>query len=188
MQPLEKIAMPGTSTDSVHPALALQSQNISIADAATGVARNENKPEFSGRFFTQRLWGANDPFTGFSVTASFPLFGTKAYKSKVKVAEAERTVQQKQFEYQSQVFNTQKSQMLQEVEKNRSMLLFYESAGLRQAEEIIKASSLAYRAGEISFAELSQFLAQAIEIQKNYLENLNLYNQSVINYNYYINQ
>lgn len=188
MLPLEKIAMPGSSTDSVHPALALQSQNISIADAATGVVRNENKPEFSGRFFTQRLWGANDPFTGFSVTASFPLFGTKAYKSKVKVAEAERTVQQKQFEYQSQVFNTQKSQMLQEVEKNRSMLLFYESAGLRQAEEIIKASSLAYRAGEISFAELSQFLAQAIEIQKNYLENLNLYNQSVINYNYYINQ
>lgn len=186
--PLEKIIMPGASVDSMHPALALQSQNISIADAATGVARNENKPEFSGRFFTQRLWGASDPFTGFSVTASFPLFGTKAYKSKVKVAEAERSVQQKQFEYQNQVFNTQKSQMLQEVEKNRSMLSFYESASLRHAEEIIKASSLAYRAGEISFAELSQFLAQAIEIQKNYLENLNLYNQSVINYNYYINQ
>lgn len=187
MLPLEKIAIPGTQ-DSIHPALALQSQNINIADAATGVARNENKPEFSGRFFTQRLWGASDPFTGFSVTASFPLFGSKAYKSKVKVAEAERSVQQKQFEYQSQVFNMQRSQMLQEVEKNRSMLLFYESAGLRQAEEIIKAASLAYRAGEISFAELSQFLAQAIDIHKNYLENLNLYNQSVIDYNYYINK
>ena len=60
--------------------------------------------------------------------------------------------------------------------------------GLKQAEEIIKAASLAYRSGEISFAELSQFLTQAIEIQKNYLENLNGYNQSVIQYNYYINQ
>ena len=30
--------------------------------------------------------------------------------------------------------------------------------------------------------------AKAIEIQKNYLENLNVYNQSVIQYNYYINQ
>ena len=68
------------------------------------------------------------------------------------------------------------------------MLAFYESAGMRQANEIIKAASLAYRAGEISFAELSQFLTQAIEIQKNYLENLNAYNQSVIQYNYYINQ
>ena len=41
---------------------------------------------------------------------------------------------------------------------------------------------------EIGFAELSQFLTQAIEIQKNYLENLNGYNQSVIQYYYYINQ
>ena len=78
--------------------------------------------------------------------------------------------------------------MQHEVEKNRSMLSFYESTGLKQAEEVIKAASLTYRAGEISFAELSQFLTQAIEIQKNYLENLNAYNQSVIQYNYYINQ
>jgi heavy metal efflux system protein len=31
-------------------------------------------------------------------------------------------------------------------------------------------------------------LTQAIEMQKNYLENLNSYNQSVIQYYYYINQ
>jgi cobalt-zinc-cadmium resistance protein CzcA len=104
------------------------------------------------------------------------------------VAQADMAVQQKQYEYEAQVLNTQKLQMQQEVEKNRSMLAFYESSGLKQAEEIIKAASLAYRAGEISFAELSQFLTQAIEIQKNYLENLNEYNQSVIQYNYYINQ
>ena len=72
-----------------------------------------------------------------------------------------------------------------EVEKNLSLLAFYENAGLNQAEEIIKAASLAYRAGEISFADLSQFITQAIEIQKNYLESLNTYNQSVIQYNFY---
>ena len=82
----------------------------------------------------------------------------------------------------------QKMQLQQEVEKNQSMLSFYESAGLKQAESIIKAATLAYRAGEISFAELSQFLTQAIEIQKNYLDNLNGYNQSVIQYYYYSNQ
>ena len=79
-------------------------------------------------------------------------------------------------------------QRQQEVERNGNMLAFYETTGLKQANEIIKASSLAYRSGEISFAELSQFLTQAIEIQKNYLESLNVYNQSVIQYNYYINQ
>ncbi len=97
-------------------------------------------------------------------------------------------LQQKQFDYDKQVLLMQQLQMQQEVQKNRSMLLFYESTGLQQADEIIKAASLAYRAGEISFAELSQFLLQAIEIHKGYLENLNAYNQSVIQYNYYINQ
>jgi cobalt-zinc-cadmium resistance protein CzcA len=188
MMPLEKLAMLGAVNDSLHPLLALQSQNINIANAGIGVIKNENKPEFSGRFFSQRLWGAKDPFTGFSVTAAFPLFGVNAYRNKVKVAQAEMSVQQKQYDYNYQVLITQQMQKQQEVERNKSMLDFYESTGLKQANEIIKASSLAYRAGEISFAELSQFLTQAIEIQKNYLENLNAYNQSVIQYSYYINQ
>jgi len=188
MIPLEKLPVAGIETDSIHPVLALQSQNIDIAGAGIAVIRNENKPEFSGRFFSQRLWGAKDPFTGFSVSAVFPLFGAGAYRNKIKVAEAEMAVQQKQYEYKKQVFNTRQFQMEQEVEKTKSMLSFYETSGLKQAEEIIKAASLAYRSGEISFAELSQFLTQAIEIQKSYLENLNAYNQSVIQYNYYINK
>ncbi len=186
--PLEKLSNPGAANDSLHPVLALQSQSINISNAGVSVIKNENKPEFSGRFFTQRLWGAKDPFTGFSVSAVFPLFGASAYRSKVKVAQADMALQQKQFEYAKQVLSTQQLQKQQEIARNNSMLTFYETAGLKQANEIIKAASLAYRAGEISFAELSQFLTQAIEVQKNYLENLNVYNQSVIQYNYYINQ
>ena len=187
-KPLEKLTMPALSGDSLHPLLALQSQNINIANAGLSVIKNENKPDFSGRFFSQRLWGAKDPFTGFSVTASFPLFAASASRSKVKTAQAEVLLQQKQFEYGKQLFNTQQLQIQREIEKNKSLLSFYEKSGLRQAEEIMKASSLAYRAGEISFAELSQFLTQAIDIQKSYLEVLNTYNQSVIQYNYFINQ
>ena len=186
--PLEKLPMYEVTIGSEHPLLVLQTQNINIANAGIGVVKNENKPDFSGRFFSQRLYGTKDPVSGFSVSAAFPLFGASAYRSKVKVAQADMALQQKQYDYDKQVLSTRQLQMQQEVDKNRSMLTFYESAGLRQADEIIKAASLAYRAGEISFAELSQFLTQAIEIQKNYLENLNAYNQSVIQYNYYINQ
>ena len=186
MLPLEKLTVP-VSMDSTHPVLELQKQNINIANAGISITKNENKPEFSGRFFTQRLYGMNDPVTGFSVTAAFPLFGGGAYRNKVRTAQAEAMVQQKQFEYDWQVFKGQQMQFRQEVEKNSNMLSFYESTGLRQAEEIIKAASLAYRAGEISFPELAQYLAQAIDIQRNYLENLNAYNQSVIQYYYIVN-
>ncbi len=187
-QPLTKIPMPFALADSLHPVLMLQQQNIAIANAAVGVAKNENRPEFSGRFFTQKLYGLSDPFTGFSVMAAFPLFGSSAYKGKVKTAQAEVAVQQRQLEYDGQLLGMQQQQARQQIERNRNMLAFYETTGLKQAAEIIKASSLAYRAGQISFAELSQFLAQAVDIQRNYLDSLNAYNQSVIQYNYFINQ
>ncbi len=186
--PLEKILVKDLFTDSLHPFLALQSEYINIANAGIEVSKKANNPELSGRFFTQRLWGANNPFSGFSVAAAFPLFNAGALRNKVKVAEAEMAVQQKQYEYENQLLKSQKFQMRQEVEKNNSMLSFYETIGLKQADEIIKAASLAYRSGEISFSELSVFLTQAIEIQKNYLEHLNAYNQSAIQYNYYLNQ
>jgi cobalt-zinc-cadmium resistance protein CzcA len=147
-----------------------------------------NKPEFSGRFFSQRVWGAKDPFTGFSVSAAFPLFGASAYQSKVKVATAQREVQEKSLAYQTQQIQTQKASALTSMEKNMALLNFYEGSGLRQAEEIIKAASLSYRVGEISFAELSQFLSQAIGIRQAYLDVLNEYNQSVIQFNYYNNK
>ncbi len=188
LQPLEKIEIPHSAADSLHPFLVLQGQNINIANAGIGVVKNENKPEFSGRFFSQRLWGATNPFNGFSVTAAFPLLSANAYRNKVKVAEAGKLVEQKQYEYDSQLLHTKKAQAKAIVEKNRTILAFYETAGMKQSHEIIKAATLAYTSGEVSFAELSQYLAQGIDIQKNYLENLNIYNHSVIQYNYYINQ
>ena len=49
------------------------------------------------------------------------------------------------------------------------------------------AATQSYHAGEISFAELSQFIGQAVTIRNSYLDALNQYNQSVIEYNYFSN-
>lgn len=191
-RPLEKVEMDADlqnpSAAPSHPVLALQQQNVNIASSNITVQKNINKPEFSGRFFSQRLWGAKDPFTGFSVSASFPVFGLGAYKSKVKAANAEMEAQQRQLEYDTQVFQTEKGNALASIEKNSALLQFYESSGLQQADAIIKAASLGYRTGEISFAEMSQFLSQAIGIRQNYLDVLNQYNQSAIQYNYFNNK
>jgi cobalt-zinc-cadmium resistance protein CzcA len=185
---LEKLAINVPERSSLHPLLQLQEQNIAIASSNIAVQKNTNKPDFSGRFFSQRVWGAQDPFTGFSVSAAIPLFGAVANRNKVKVAEAERTIAEQSLAYQTQLLQTQKASALTTIEKNRALVGFYESSGLRQAEEIIKAATLSYRAGEISFAELSQFLSQAIGIRQSYLDVLNAYNQSVIQFNYYNNQ
>lgn len=181
-EPLPKVER-GQSSQ-LHPLLSLQEQNIQIAQSDIEVQKQGNKPEFSGRFFTQRLWVAKDPFTGFSVSASFPIFNNSAYKNKVNMAKAEKLVQSEILDFKTQQLETQKINALTEIEKSNSLLSFYERNGLKQAEEIIKASTLSYKTGEISFAELSQFLGQAIGIRQNYLDVLNTYNQSVIQFNY----
>jgi len=167
--------------------LRMQQQHISISKADISLQRKLMLPDFQGRFFTQRLYGVTPPYAGFSVTVGLPIAG-KSYSNKIKAAELENRVQQQQLAYETQVLGTSYAKGLQELEKNRVLLRFYESTGLKQAEEIIKAASLAYRAGEISYAGLSQFLTQAIDIRKNYLDNLNQYNQSAIQFNYFINR
>lgn len=189
LQPLGKVPVE-VSLDSVsdHPALRWQRQNISIATAEVNVQKQANKPTMDGRFFSQRLYGLSNPFSGFSVSLGIPLFGRAAYKNRVKAAELERDFQEAVVGYETANLNSQYNQAVQQLRKNEEMLAFYETTGLSQAEAIIQAANLSYRSGEISFADLSQFLTQAIDIQRNYLEILNQYNQSAIELNYYLNK
>jgi len=171
-----------------HPQIQLQQQNISIAQAELGVQQQSRKPDFQGRFFTQRLYGLSNPYSGFSVSMGIPLFSGSAYRNRVKAAQLEQNYQQSVLEYDRLVLTTSYNQSYQQLLKDQDLLRYYESKGLLQAEAIIKSSNLAYRGGEINFAELSQYLSQAIDIQKNYLDVLQQYNQSAIQLNYYLNR
>ncbi len=171
-----------------HPSLLLQRQSIAIADADLKVTQRSLLPDFSGRVFSQRLYGLSDPYTGFSVSVGIPLFGLNSYRAKIRAASLEREYQQSILTYETRALSASVQQSLQLLEKDRQMVDYYESTGLAQAEAIIKAANLSYQAGEISFAELSSFLTQAIDIQRNYLDVLNQYNQSAISLAYYFNQ
>jgi cobalt-zinc-cadmium resistance protein CzcA len=171
-----------------HPQLQLQQQNILIALAEINVEQQSRKPNFEGRFFSQGLYGVSNPYSGFSVSAGIPLFGGKYYRNRIKAAELERNYQQSVLDYERLALITNYNQAYQQLLKDQDLVKYYESTALAQAEAIIKSSNLAYRGGEINFAELTQYLSQAIDIQKNYLDVLNQFNQSAIQLNYYLNR
>ena len=166
----------------------MQQQNISIAGAEINVQRQSLKPIFDGRFFTQRLYGVSNPYSGFSVSAGIPLLGGKTYRNRIKAAELERSYQQSVLNYEQLILGTSYNKAYQQLQKNLELLQYYESTGLAQADAIIKSSNLAYRGGEINFAELTQYLTQATDIQRNYLDVLNQYNQSAIQLSFYLNK
>ncbi len=183
--PLRQVPVAASGSPDAHPLLQVQQQNIAISEAELKVARRDLLPDFSGRFFSQRLYGLHDPYSGFSVSVGIPLLGMGSYKARIKAANLERDYRQTLFRSEQQVLDAAAGQSRRNVAKEKQLLAFYESRGLVQAEAILKAAELSYKAGEISFAELSQFLTQAIDIRKNYLDVLHQYNQSAINMAYY---
>lgn len=185
---LPKLAYTEVLSAGVHPSLLVQKQEIEANKALTEVEKQQNHPDFSIRAFSQKYLGLKDPISGFSFGVVFPLFGLKPMKARIEAGEAETVAMQTGLDWQQQKLNAQQQQALNEVEKEEIMLDFYEESGLQQAQAIISAASLSYKSGEIGFAELSEFLIQAVSIKQNYLEGLNLYNQSVIEYNYLTNQ
>ncbi|HEY1025164.1 MAG TPA: CusA/CzcA family heavy metal efflux RND transporter [Sphingobacteriaceae bacterium] len=189
LKPLQKVAT-DTSIGSLedHPSVQLQRQNENIASAELKVQKRTNMPSFDGRFFSQRLYGATNPYSGFSLSVGIPLLGRGAYRSGVRAAELERQYQSTIVNFEISSLQSNYIQAFQEVKKQEELLVFYEASGLKQADQILKAANLAYRGGEISFSELTQFLTQAIDIQKSYLEVLNEYNQAAIRLNYYLNR
>ena len=185
---LEKLEYGFQNETENHPNLLLLQQNVQIANSEIAIQKSNRLPEFTGRVFSQKLYGLEDPYSGFSIATSFPIFGTGANSNKIKAAKTEKEMQEQQLQYQTQILKSSLSQRQTEVEKSVSGLQFYETSGLQQADEIIKAANQSYRAGEISYADFSLYLSQAIEIRKNYLDNLNAYNQAIIEYNYFTNK
>lgn len=188
-RPIQKVPVSLFDTGILsHPRLQFQLQNINISQAEIRVQKQSRNPNFEGRFFSQRFYGVRSPYAGFSVTMGVPLFGRATYKNRIHAAELERSYQQTLLDYEKLALATNVRQAADELQKNQELLSYYETTGLVQADAIIKAANISYRAGEIGFAELTQFLTQAIDIQKNYLDVINLYNQAAIQLNYYLNK
>ena len=70
--------------------------------------------------------------------------------------------------------------LLQEWEKYRASLNYYQQSALPQAALILKHADKAYRSGDIGYVEYLQGLNTATALQVGYLETLNNYNQSVL--------
>jgi cobalt-zinc-cadmium resistance protein CzcA len=54
--------------------------------------------------------------------------------------------------------------------KNNAAIHYYETEGLKQADLIEAQTATAYKSGNINYAEFAALMAQALQIQLNYLD------------------
>jgi len=185
-------------TDTVtaeNPILALQAQQIQIADKAIRLERSRSGPDFSVGYFNQSIIGAQNVggqdlyfnggkrFQGVSAGISIPLF-FKPFASRIKAAKIDKQVAESDFVLSQTDLRGRYEQAFQDLQKNSRSIAYYKNSALPNANLILKQSQIAFQAGEIGYVEYLQALRTYSDIRFNYLEAINQYNQSVYTLQY----
>ncbi|HEY1056096.1 MAG TPA: TolC family protein, partial [Emticicia sp.] len=189
-------------TDSVYinqnPVLQQAIQQVRIAEANKNLDNALRRPDLSAGYFIQSLTGNQEVegktifyngmprFQGITLGISIPIFG-RAANARVRAAETEILVQQKNADYLKTQLITQLLQQMEEQRVNQSLLNYYTQTALPNAEIIVRSARKAFENGEIGYVEYLQGLETALSVQQNYLKAINQFNQNNINIQYLLN-
>ena len=182
-----------------NPVVQLANQQVKIAEANHKLEKSNLFPEFSVGYFLQSITGNqevdgvtkyydNSPqFQGFSVGLSVPIFMGSTIK-KSKAAQTNIEMEQKNANYINQQFKSHLEQQIEQLTTYQSLIDYYKNTAIPNADLIIKNATKSYQNGDISYVEYVQGIETATEIQTNYNEAINNFNQTIIAIQYTINQ
>ncbi|TXD46855.1 CusA/CzcA family heavy metal efflux RND transporter [Polaribacter sp. IC073] len=142
-------------------------------------------PDISLEYFqgTNRL--LNTTIKGYQIGLKVPLLFS-GNTSKIKASRIARDiVTQQQQDYRVKL-NAEHNSLLATLKQYEEVIMYYDNEGKKLKEEIIRTANRTFKEGEIDFFQYIQSLETAIAIELSYLENLNAYNQTIININYLI--
>jgi cobalt-zinc-cadmium resistance protein CzcA len=117
------------------------------------------------------------------VGLSLPLWFVP-HQSRVRAAELSKHAAENDFEYHQRNLQSQMQQAMRQLTTNLNSLSHYSDVALPNAELILKQSQVAFREGEIDYAEYLLSVRNAVTVQENYLKTLNDYNQTIIYIDY----
>jgi len=140
-------------------------------------------PDISLNYFQGSNSDLNYNLSGYQIGLKIPLlFSGNA--SKIKASKIAQEIVEQQAEEYKITLNSKQIHLLSQLRKYEEALSYYNEEGKSLSEEIFKTAKFSYKNGEIDFFQYIQSLENAFGILITYLENLNLYNQTVIKINY----
>jgi heavy metal efflux system protein len=186
-----------TSSYSGNPLLNFYKQQATVAEKQKTLATNHLLPDITLGYFNQTLIGtplqlnstelatSSKRFDGFIAGISIPLWiGPQV--AKVQAAHANRQMAESDFEQQRKTLRGQWNETIQDIQKYRDMISYYQTSSLPNAGLLTVQSQRAYQQGEIGYLEYLQSLRTAAEIRTAYINAINNYNQSTILLEYLI--
>ena len=122
-------------------------------------------------------------YPGYQVGVTVPLWLGANY-GKVKAAQIGTEIARAEEENYRALLQSHYQRLMAEVQKYDASLKQYSENGKMLAEEILKHAQKAYASGEIDYFQYIQSLDNAISLKLDYLDNLQLYNQTVLELNF----
>lgn len=174
-----------------NPSLKLMKQEINISQQVKRVERSRVMPDLLVGGFVQSLTGVQNvngqdvffprskQFTGFELGLAIPLW-IKPNLARAKAASFQEEVSRKSAQHFETMLNGDFRQALQELDKNKSNIAYYETSALQNADLLLHQAKKAFRGGEIGYIEYLQALKNSIGIRSNYLQAIYQYNLSIV--------
>lgn len=172
-----------------NPSLLYYDQLVKLNAEQTNLERKKLLPDLNVGVFT--LANDRNPLTsaskvnpmGFQVGIGVPLF-FGAQSARIRAAKIQEDIAANDLQFNKVNLNASIVQQFNNYIKLKEALAYYDNGVLKQTEELLKVSGIAYAQGEIGYVEYTQNIAQYISSHIQYLETLNQLNQSIIQIKY----
>lgn len=166
----------------VHPVVKSYEQQIFSGKAELNAARWRMAPGLSFGYFNQGDGQVDDAYKWqFGVRVPLLFWG---YTAKIKEAKAKVHKSESEKEMAQLQINAQYAEAGSQFITAQKTITYYETTGLRQAEEMIRVAQQTMQAGEISFSSYVFSIERAFRIKLGHLDALRQYNFSVYQLEY----
>jgi len=162
-----------------NPTLGLLRQQVAVSAQATRVEQLRRLPDLRAGYFQQSIRPEYKVLQVGQVGLALPLLGG-AGRARVAAARLGEQVAAGQLTYATSQLGTQLRTLRQQLRRARTALDYYEKTALPQARLILDTAEKTFRAGDIEYVEYVVNTDPAWQIQTNYLDQVQRYNELVV--------
>lgn len=167
-----------------HPGLSYYEDAVDANRKITSLEKQKLLPDLSIQVFRgTNAFADAKVYNGIQAGVLIPLwFG--AQSSRVKASKVQTEILEAQRKDYQRRLSANVAQLLAALDKHQRSIVFYQAEGRELARGILTHANLAFQSGEIDFLQFIQLLENAKDIEISYLDNLNAYNQTVLDINH----
>ena len=162
-----------------NPTLGLLRQQVAVSELQTKVERLRRLPDLRAGYFQQSIRPEFRSLNVGQLGVAVPLLGG-AGRARVAAARLGEQVAQGQLQYATSQLTTQLRTLRQQLRRAAASLAYYQRTALPQAQLILNTAEKSFRAGDIDYVTYVVNTDPAWQIQTNYLDQAQRYNDLVV--------